>query len=209
MDDRLRAGIAIFNAGGYHDAHDAWEDHWLDLEPGTDDERFLHGLIQYTAAVYHATGRNWAGLQGLADSAAGYLDGLPSPYRNVALDPVRSYLGLLARDPEHVERASPPQLSHAGRALTPADLVRDADFDAAAIVATAIAASEDAFDEAVIESAVEIAQSSGRTDDGRFGALVFDFVAGEQRPVVYQRLAAHVDRRRSRERDVEGLFDPE
>ncbi|MFB6301121.1 MAG: DUF309 domain-containing protein, partial [Halobacteriales archaeon] len=52
MDAHLRAGIAIYNAGGYHAAHDAWEDHWLDLESGTDDERFLHGLIQFTAAVH-------------------------------------------------------------------------------------------------------------------------------------------------------------
>ncbi|NIS31883.1 MAG: DUF309 domain-containing protein, partial [Actinobacteria bacterium] len=59
MDAHLRAGIAIYNAGGYHAAHDAWEDHWLELEAGTDDERFLHGLIQFTAAVHHAQGANW------------------------------------------------------------------------------------------------------------------------------------------------------
>ena len=34
MRDHLRAGIAVFNAGDFHDAHDAWEDRWLDLESG-------------------------------------------------------------------------------------------------------------------------------------------------------------------------------
>jgi len=69
MEAHLRAGIAVFNGGGYHTAHDCWEARWLDLESGTDDERFLHGLIQYTAAVHHASERNWGGATGLADGA--------------------------------------------------------------------------------------------------------------------------------------------
>ncbi|PSQ33570.1 DUF309 domain-containing protein [Halobacteriales archaeon SW_10_68_16] len=67
MEPHLRAGVAIYNAGGHHAAHDAWEDHWLGLDAGTDDERFLHGLIQFTAAVYHARNRNWSGATGLAE----------------------------------------------------------------------------------------------------------------------------------------------
>ena len=71
MREHLRAGIAVYNAGEYHAAHDAWEDYWLDLERGTDDERLLHGLIQFTAAVHHAEERNWEGAVGLAESATG------------------------------------------------------------------------------------------------------------------------------------------
>jgi predicted metal-dependent hydrolase len=73
MESHLRAGVAVYNAGQYHAAHDAWEDHWLDLEQGTDDEQFLHGLIQFTAAVHHARTRNWSGATGLASSARDYL----------------------------------------------------------------------------------------------------------------------------------------
>jgi len=54
--DALRAGIAIHNAGHYHAAHDAWEDEWLELDDGS-DERLLHGLIQFTAAIHHARNR--------------------------------------------------------------------------------------------------------------------------------------------------------
>ena len=69
MDDSLRAGVAIYNAGAYRAAHGAWESRWLSLERDTDDERFLHGLIQFTAAVHHARDGNDSGAVGLARSA--------------------------------------------------------------------------------------------------------------------------------------------
>jgi hypothetical protein len=208
MDAHLRAGIAVYNAGGYHAAHDAWEDHWLDLASGTDDERFLHGLIQFTAAVHHGSAGNWAGLQGLAGSAGEYLAGLPSPYRGVDLDPVRAYLADLAADPEQFERVDPPDLRHEGRAIGLADLESAGDFDAAAVAAGVLAREFDDYEEDVIDSAVAYARDAIEEGTGnRFVALVFDFVAHERRDLVYRRLEAHVERRRSREADVEGLFD--
>ena len=204
MDAHLRAGVAIFNAGGHHAAHDAWEDHWLGLAAGTEDERFLHGLIQFTAAVYHGQHANWAGLRGLAESGAGYLDGLPADHRGVNVDDVRAYLRRLAADPEHVERAAPPALTVDGEALRPADL----DFDAVA-VAAAVVADEHGYDEDVVADAVRYAAAAveaGASD--RFVALVFDFVTDDgRRGLVFDRLAAHVERRRGEEGDVEGLFD--
>jgi predicted metal-dependent hydrolase len=210
MDARLRAGVAVYNAGEYHAAHDAWEDRWLGLESGTDDERFLHGLIQFTAAVHHGQEGNWPGLQGLAGSAGEYLAGLPSPYRGVTLDGVRDYLAALADDPEHIERAGPPKLEHKGRALDLSDLADAGDFEAAAIAADVFAAEDDGYEEDVIETAVAYARESVEAgDSGRFVALVFDFVSGGERDLVYQRLREHVERRRCREEDVDGLFDPE
>ncbi len=67
--DHLRAGVAIYNAGAYRAAHGAWESKWLSLDRGGDDERFLHGLIQFTAAVHHARDGNDSGAVGLARSA--------------------------------------------------------------------------------------------------------------------------------------------
>ena len=207
MDDAVRAGVAIFNAGGYHAAHDAWEDRWLDLERGSDDERFLHGLIQYTAAVYHARNRNWSGATGLAESAGEYLADLPADYRGVNVGDVRTYLCRLRADPELIERRRPLSLTVEGRRLAPADL----DFDAAAVAALVLAEEAEAYDEAVLERAVEFArrerQAGSRT---RFIAFVMDFASDpERRPLIYQRLREHVERRESRRRDVEGLFDPE
>ena len=207
MDDAVRAGVAIFNAGGYHAAHDAWEDRWLELERGSDDERFLHGLIQFTAAVYHARNRNWSGATGLTESAGEYLSGLPDGYRGVNVGAVRTYLRRLGADPELIERRRPPRLTHDGAALEPADL----DFEAAALAAGVLAEESAEYDEEVVERAVEFAREErAEGTRTRFIAFVMDF-AGDaaRRPVVYQRLREHVERRETRRRDVEGLFDPE
>jgi predicted metal-dependent hydrolase len=210
MDSHLRAGIAVYNAGEHHAAHDAWEDHWLDLESGTADERFLHGLIQFTAAVHHGKEGNVPGLQGLAESAGEYLEGLASPYRGVDLDTVRAYLADLAADPGQFECVNVPALTHRGRELDLPDLADAGDFEAAAIAAEVLAEEYEAYDEDAIDAAIDYARESIEAGEGgRFVALVFDFVAGERRDLVHQRLREHVRRRRSREEDVEGLFDLE
>jgi hypothetical protein len=205
MEPHLRAGLAIFNAGDFHAAHDAWEDLWLDLESGTADERFLHGLIQFTAAVYHAYEGNWVGSVGLADSAAGYLEDLPTGFHGVDVAAVRSSLATLAADPEVVERRSPPTLTHEGEVVGLSSL----SFEATAVAAD-VYAEEDGYDESVVETAVRYARSDLADDAGTnpFVALLVDFVREpDERGIVFQRLAEHVDRRASREEDVEGLFD--
>ena len=211
MDAALRAGIAIYNAGHHHAAHDAWEDRWLELESGTDDERLLHGLIQFTAVVHHAQRANWEGVRGLAESAAGYLDGLPADHRGVNVGAVRPYLEAVADDPEHVERAAPPRLEHGGRALELDDL----DIRAAAAAAPVLAEAIDGYDEDVVARAVDLAgeavtgqEAGAGTGEDRFVALVVDFVGDEaHRELVYDRLRAHVERHTSRLDDVGGLFD--
>lgn len=203
MDAPLRAGIAIYNAGRYHAAHDAWEDCWLALEEGRDDERFLHGLIQFTAAVYHARNRNWAGATGLAESSLGYLSGLSDPYREVPLGGVRQFLATLADDPEVIDRRVPPPLAHGDRVLGLADL----DVDAALVAAPVLAGASARYDEAIIADAVGYARAELDGTETTFLTLVLDFVAGEDRGIVYQRLCEHVDRRRLREEDVRGLFE--
>jgi hypothetical protein len=202
VNAHLRAGIAIYNAGRYHAAHDAWEERWLDL--AGDDERFLHGLIQFTAAVHHATQRNWTGATGLAESAREYLAPLPAGYRNVNLDAVRDYLAALHTDPERIERAPPLSLTHEDHDL----VLDDLDFEASAVVARVLAEEGD-YDEELIERAVEYARMD--LDAGRgtspFVTLVLDFAREGNRGIVHQRLREHTERRVARERDVDGLFE--
>jgi hypothetical protein len=203
MEDALRAGVAVFNAGEHHAAHDAWEDHWLDLERGTPDEQLLHGLIQYTAAVYHGRRRNWSGATGLAGSAAEYLADLPADYRDVNVGAVRAYLASLAADPELAERRRPPALTHRGVALALADL----EFGAAAVAARVVAEEYDRYDEGVVERAVEYARGELGGARTTFLTLVMDFAAdADKRPLVYRRLSDHVERRARRETDVDDLF---
>lgn len=205
MESHLRAGLAIYNAGEYHAAHDAWEEFWLDLDQGTTDEEFLHGLIQFTAAVYHASERNWTGATGLADSALAYLATLGDDYRGVDLAAVRSYLRELASDPAVIERRAPVALTHDGAVLRLTDLSF-----AAATVAAAVFAEEYDYDESVLATAIQYAETD--IDEGRetseFVTFVMDFARNtENRGIVYQRLAEHVQRREQREGDVDGLFE--
>jgi len=220
MDAHLRAGIAIYNAGHYHAAHDAWEAHWLDMSEG-DDRDFLQGLIQFTAAVHHTTTDNWDGARGLAQSAQGYLDGLGGVYQEVALDSIRHYLAALERDPERVGSTSPPLIEYDGRAIGLDAL----DLPATGVVATVLA-EELGYDEAMIEQAVTYAREDVAAGESTspFVTLVFDFVRGvdqkatperasgetassdEHRSIVAQRLGEHVRRRQHRESDVENLF---
>lgn len=193
MDAHLRAGVAVYNEGEYHGAHDAWEDQWLDLEPGTDDERLLHGLIQFTAAVFHARNQNWLGAIGLADSGREYLRELPGNYRGVNLQAVRSYLVDLEADPERIERTRPPALTVDDVALTFDDL----DFEAAAVAAGVLAA-EYGYDESLLEEAASYAcrdLTDGETTSP-FVTLVLDFLrSDDQRGIVYRRLEQLVNRR--------------
>jgi len=203
MEERLRAGIAVYNAGEHHAAHDAWEARWLDLPEGSDDERFLHGLIQFTAAVYHARNRNWSGATGLATSAVEYLAPLPDDYREVNVGAARRYLRALAADPEVIERARPLALTHRGEALALDDLAV-----AEIGVAAAVFADEGGYDESVVADAARYAREESESGEGaRYVALVTDFATDpDRRDLVYQRLRALVERRRRRESDVEGLF---
>jgi predicted metal-dependent hydrolase len=205
MDDALRAGVALFNTGEYHAAHEPWEDRWLEAEAGTPDERLLHGLIQYTAVVYHARRRNWSGTVGLADRAGEYLETLPPRFRGIDVGSVRRELAALRADPERIERRSPPSLRYEGRPLDADGL----DFEPAALAAAALAEEYERYDTERIRRAIEYAREEldgpGRT---RFIALVMDFVAdAARRDLVYQRLSEHLDRRVHREHDVSGLFD--
>ncbi|ELY98651.1 DUF309 domain-containing protein [Natrialba asiatica] len=204
MRDQLRAGIAIYNDAFYHAAHDVWEPTWLDLETETDDEQLLHGLIQTSAAVHHAHSHNWEGAVGLAERAHDYLRELPPTYRNIELQPVRSFLTSLAADPELVERRRPVRIEHDGTVPSLVTLDLDSTLIAAPVLAEAMG-----YETAPIERAREYAESDleAGADDSRFIALLFDFVREDDaRGIVYQRLTSHVERRQTRESDVEGLF---
>ena len=203
MDAHLRGGIAVYNAGRYHAAHDAWEDYWLGLDSG-DDERFLHGLIQFTAVVHHATGENWSGAQGLAESAGEYLADLPADYRGVNLDTVRPFLARVAEDPQSVDWDAPPKLTHGGETVGYDDL----DFDATAVAAEVLAEA-DGYDESVVADATEYARRElDDRGEGRFVGQLFSFVQeAANRDFVYAHLANHVERERQKDDDVAGLFD--
>ena len=204
MDAALRAGIAIHNAGHHHAAHDAWEDEWLALDDGTPDERLLHGLVQFTAALHHARGRNWAGAVGLCESAREYLADLPADHRGVNVAAVRTFLQRLGDDPERVERRPVLALTVDGDALELEDLGPRAAVAAAVVLAEHLGYEGERF-----AAAAEYAREGLAGDEyNEFAALLCDFTTGDgQRALVATRLGQHVQRRQRREADVAGLFD--
>jgi predicted metal-dependent hydrolase len=198
--DHLRAGCALFNDGYHHAAHDAWEDRWLALDRGTDDERFLHGLIQFTACVHHLDEGNIEGAVGLAESAGEYLDGLGDPYHGVALGPVRDFLDRVTAASGSVDPREAPALRHEGEVRHLADLA----FPAAAVAAPILADAE-GLDPDPVVAAAELARDG---TDSPFAGLVHDFVRQEAtRSLIHDRLRRHVERQELADDAVDALFD--
>ncbi|QZP39127.1 DUF309 domain-containing protein [Halobaculum magnesiiphilum] len=226
----MRAGLALYAAGEYHAAHDPWEAVWLDIrsavagagddagdpdastntadDAATDtlasDEALFHGLIQFTAAQYHARERNWSGAVGLAESARGYLADVPDDYRGVDVAAARDALARLRADPERVERETAPHLPHEGERVAAESL----SLTAVGLAAEALAEEHGLDADAVADAArfARVEEAAGRS---RFAALLFDFVrAGDagSRGIVYDRLTGLVEQERRKEEDVEGLF---
>ena len=203
MDTALRAGIALYTAGEAHAAHEPWEETWLELSAG-DDERLFHGLIQFTAAVYHARQRNWDGAVGLAGHAQQYLTPLATTHRGINTDSVVTALQGLEADPERIERGPAPSLQYRGRQLTAADLEIEGITTAAGVVAEAY----DGYDTAVVETAIDYAREEATGSQAKFIRLLASFVDDRgHRGIVYNRLRQNVERRQAKRDDVAGLFE--
>ena len=65
-------GCHYFNEGKYFEAHEAWEEIWV--EAYGPRKYFLQGLIQAAVSLHHATNQNWAGTRKLSASALDYLE---------------------------------------------------------------------------------------------------------------------------------------
>lgn len=216
MRANVRAGVALFNDGFYHAAHDPLEAAWLESDRDDTRGRFLQGLVQLTAAVHHARGRNWEGCVGLAESGREYLAAVPDAYGGVDVSLVRRVLDSLVTDPAVVERRPMPVLAVDGEHVTRDRL----ELDAAALAAEALA-EERGLDESVIERAAAYAREDrdragsddviatrGRNEAAKLERFLVDFATNdEDYDIVYTRLADHVDRRDHRADDVDGLFD--
>lgn len=193
--ERIRAGIALYNAGHYLAAHEPLEERWLE-DPAGEREDCLQGLIQATAAVYKSKAGNRSGAAGLAESAVGYLNSCGE----VDTGALSAWLDRLAADPDLGTHEEPPELRIDGEVVTVGDLR----FPAAGTAARALAETRD--DETVL-AAVEYANADLEADNGTspLVTLTLDYLRRDD-PIVRQRLNEHVERRRMRDADVEGLF---
>ncbi|MBI4565213.1 MAG: DUF309 domain-containing protein [Planctomycetes bacterium] len=62
-DPRYLRGLDHFNRGEYFEAHEVWEDLWIEVND--DRKGFLHGLIQAAVALHHAGKHNVNGARSL------------------------------------------------------------------------------------------------------------------------------------------------
>jgi len=79
----LQLGIDLYNAGHYWNAHEAWEQVWLDSE--RELRGFYQGLIQVTAAFVHVTRDEFPGSIRLLDAGIEKLERYPATFHGVRL----------------------------------------------------------------------------------------------------------------------------
>jgi predicted metal-dependent hydrolase len=86
--DRLfQEGLDDFNSGRFYDAHEHWEEVWLEtFDP---EKMFLQGLIQVAAAFHHYSRANRQGTQNLLQAGLTKIERFPHVHRGLALEPLR------------------------------------------------------------------------------------------------------------------------
>jgi predicted metal-dependent hydrolase len=106
--DRLFSeGLEAFNAGQFYEAHEIWEEVWL--ETPNPEKIFLKGLIQVAAAFHHYSRANSPGTRNLLHSGLLKLDFFPEEHRGLALEPLRAAVRLwlaeldAGENPEHTK----------------------------------------------------------------------------------------------------------
>lgn len=70
-DPRYLAGVVLFNAGDYFEAHEVWEDLWAESHGPT--RKFYQGLIQAAVGLCHFGNGNLGGAAKLYRSSRDYM----------------------------------------------------------------------------------------------------------------------------------------
>lgn len=104
-------GLESFNSGRFYDAHEHWEEVWL--ETPHPDKMFLQGLIQVAAAFHHHSRANLQGTRNLLLAGLLKLDRFPEVHGGLEIEElreaVREWLAALKAG-DRPTRAKPPQI---------------------------------------------------------------------------------------------------
>jgi hypothetical protein len=182
VEDGLVAGAALLAAGRFDAARVAFA--------RAGDPNRVGGLVVAAAAFASAA----AGDERRAQDRARRARALLRDDGPVETEPLRAALS--APDPDSLPRLRVDGAPVDPEALPPGPLGR---------AALAVAATTGA-DEAVVADAARYARAEAAAGRGQFGTLLTDVVVGREPELAYGRLASLVERRRARERDVDGLF---
>ena len=77
----LLRGIEQYNQGYFFEAHETWEELWLQCPLPT--RNFLQGIIQLAAAFVHLMRREYPGTIRLLDQALEKLEGFPAEFMGI------------------------------------------------------------------------------------------------------------------------------
>lgn len=80
-EPRYLAGVALFNAGEFFEAHEVLEDLWN--ECSAHDRRFYQAVLQAGVALYHFGNGNLRGAVKLYRSAKAYMDPYPTVHQGL------------------------------------------------------------------------------------------------------------------------------
>jgi predicted metal-dependent hydrolase len=82
-DPRYLAGILFFNEQDYFEAHEVWENLWMDC--AGPERKFYQGLIQAAVALYHFGNGNLRGAVKLFHSSRNYMQAFGDHYLGLYL----------------------------------------------------------------------------------------------------------------------------
>jgi predicted metal-dependent hydrolase len=116
--DALGKGAALYNQGKFYEAHEVWEELWLELE---DEPRLVvQGLIQAAAAGHKAFAqRQPRGCVKLLESALAKLDVSPAIFHGIDIDRFRAALRTTLAEAEQWLRGDLTALSQMPALGTP------------------------------------------------------------------------------------------
>jgi hypothetical protein len=83
LEELFEKGIEYFNTGYYFEAHDTFEEIWMD-ERG-EDVRFYQGLVQLATGFYHLKMDNLKGAESQLNKGFAKLEKYKPRYRNLEL----------------------------------------------------------------------------------------------------------------------------
>lgn len=96
-------GVALFNDGAYHEAHDCFEAEWYNYGRGTTESAYARGMVQVAAGAYkHFDFENDAGMRSLFETALQYLRTPPAQFYGVDIRDVRTTITNALGSPDHI-----------------------------------------------------------------------------------------------------------
>ena len=87
-DQLFRKGLEAFNSAHFFDAHEHWEEVWL--ETPNPEKMFLQGLIQVAAAFHHYSRANRLGAHRLLQAGLTKIEPFPNVHRGLEIEPLRA-----------------------------------------------------------------------------------------------------------------------